>query len=349
MRLLIRYITPLLFFAALLGWFILHTLSSRDAVQSLRAEERVWFDRIEEIGGIEAYAEFAKSIDGEPPEDQHRKGHYFGGALYEALGKDGFSVCDDRFNFSCYHEFLGRAIRDLGLSSVVELNAACFYSKDDSGRNRGLVCQHGIGHGIAATLGYEEVDLKKALEVCEGLPFIDPIGGCYGGVFMEYNLRTMLGDGGGTRSVAVNNWMAPCDSLKREYQSACYFNQPQWWIVLMQDSQDTKKEFAQAGERCERIEEKDLLQKCFEGIGNVAAPSGDFTPQGTRELCDVSSKISLHRLFCKATAANSLSFGGAGFKGDGLGVCKGLIGAQYDYCEAYSKNQHKKAPPLSEL
>ncbi len=305
--------------------------------KQVSSSELYWNGRIETIGGERAYEELAGDIASSRPQEQHTRAHEFGGALYTVLGVEGIAICDSRFSFACHHEFLGRAIHDLGLSSVVPLNQKCF----DSLSKSPLSCQHGIGHGIVSFLGYDEDSFMRALEVCRDLPYGDPIGGCYGGVFMEYNMQIMLGEEGKLRPLKGEEWLAPCDTLPSEYQSACAYWQPQWWNITLRDRGmlDIPERYKFMGSQCEQLGSSSLVHDCFGGIGNIVPASVEFDPVKSRSLCEVVSSTPLYQLLCKSTAANSLTLGGGGQKGDGRVVCDGLMSDHLEYCLAQADNK----------
>jgi hypothetical protein len=339
---LVRVGVPLLVCAGLLLLYVLHVFVAaqppyRVATDTnLKAEEAHWQARIGAIGGKAAYGEFAQSVAALSPELQHQSAHTFGGALYETEGTKGLSVCDIRFSYGCFHEFLGRAISALGLGVVPMLNQGCV----DALGTDSLSCQHGIGHGVLAYLGYSNVDLKQALGICHDLPYNDPIGGCYGGVFMEYNLQIMLGKDAQIRQVKNSDMQFPCDSIGPAYQPACLFWQPQWWHQTMrQNTADEDAIFKQMGKYCDQVEAPELIRQCYEGIGNIVPPSANFDGTRAAQLCQYTSSEPLHQLFCKSLAANSLFVGGAGAKGDAQAVCAGLTGAPLSYCSAYARNE----------
>lgn len=301
-----------------------------------QANER-WKKEIHELGARDAYKKMIEESATLTPQEQHINAHIFGGALYDTQGENGLSVCDQTFSFGCFHEFLGRAIASLGPSSIERLNEHCF---DDLVISP-LSCQHGIGHGALAFAGYEEDGLHYALPVCRDLPYADPIGGCYGGAFMEYNMRTMLGAESTFRAPPQGgDLVAECASLDPEYRSACVYWAPQWWNAVLQSRVVSLDEsFVRMGELCS--DERILTERrdCFEGIGNITPPTADFSAQKSARLCDLTSRNAEERLFCRSTAANSLYTGGAGKIGDALGVCAGLEGAHYSYCAAYARNE----------
>lgn len=327
------------------GLFAVERDPSHVVTRKPNIAEIVWMEKIRDVGGEAAYKELSILIAPLEPQPQHEEAHTFGAALYEVLGTEGLRICDSKFAFACYHEFLGRAISDLGLSSVVALNQACFDSLQDSP----LSCQHGIGHGVVAYLGYDEKALSRSLEICKNLPYSDPIGGCYGGVFMEYNMQIMLGEDGKLRELVGAEWLSPCDTLEDAYKPACAFWQTQWWnqVRIEQGHTDKKENFTFMGEQCRRYGSASLSRTCFEGIGNITPPEADFNPIKARGLCEAVSNDREHQLYCKSFAANSITLGGAGRKGDGLVVCDGLRGNDRTHCEAYAQNKSNILTPLA--
>lgn len=316
-------------------------LSASGAVQTA-----YWAKRIAAVGGVGAYKEFADAVATLPPSKQHEDAHAFGGALFTVLGVSGLSVCDAQFSYGCYHQFLGSAIASMGLQVVTELNQGCVNALKGSA----LSCQHGIGHGIEAYLGYDYAALTKSLAMCKDLPYNDPIGGCYGGVFMEYNMRTMLGDDAQIRPVAHDDQLYPCDTLSSPYRIACVFWSPQWWIQLQHTAKG--KDFidmAAVGKLCDTSGGDELIRACYEGLGTVVPPNADFDPAKTAQLCDDATSDPARALYCKSYAANALSGGGAGKVADGTKVCDGLSGAYRDYCMAYARNEANLASQLPDV
>lgn len=306
------------------------------------AAVQLFADEITRYGGAGAYKTLATSVRDLTPSQQHTLAHAFGRALYMEEGTTSLSVCDAQFSYGCFHEFLGQAIAQEGLAVVKELNQQCV---DTLGPNA-LSCQHGIGHGVEAYVGYTEDDLKKALTICGGLPFNDPIGSCYGGVFMEYNLETMRNIGE-IRAVEDNKLQAPCPELDSIYKPACYFWQPQWWAQALRPSAQNiiTSLYVHIGLLCQRTPDE-YRRYCFEGTGTNVPADADFDPETAKALCETVSPGPLDQLYCKSYAANSLSLGGAGKVANGLEVCEGLVGEFYDYCSAYA---HNKANITNEL
>ncbi len=316
------------------------SLANRQPTES----ERIWTEKIRALGGKAAYASLAKEIEGMAPEVQHTSAHAFGAALFAVEDNAGLSVCDARFSYGCFHEFMGNSIASHGLSVVNELNEGCIRVLVKSP----LSCQHGIGHGILASLGYDEESLITSLGECAKLPYSDRIGGCYGGVFMEYNMQTMLGKQGHLRSADSEEGLyKPCVGLESKYHASCVFWQPQWWHIAVLHAESSEESFAQLGTYCRGMTHtKELRRECFQGIGNITNPATDFDVVRSRELCDATSSDHLERLYCRAYAANSLLNGGGGKIGDGDALCDGLPESEREFCLAYARNEANSANVL---
>lgn len=283
-------------------------------------DARVCFDGIlSRDGAVKATQEFIKWNQQFNVDTQHSYAHVFGGLLYEHEGKVGLQYCTPDFAFGCYHQFLGKAIATEGLGVTKELNDGCFkYNKFSP-----LSCQHGIGHGVLAAVGYEDADMRKSLAVCKDLPRSDSIGGCYGGVFMEYNMRTMLGAHASIREMksdgSKNDGHDVCMSLDPAYRNACYYWSPQWWAVSIGSRLAQGGDFVEAqkktetrlaiatklGEWC-RQGPKENHEECFRGTGNIAGQEAGYEVKGTVEFCEAAAaKDEKSLLHCLEDAANS--------------------------------------------
>jgi hypothetical protein len=311
-----------------------------------------WRKLIRKIGGNEAYEEFAKSVEGLRDETKHNYIHGFGGVLYEEEGIEGISVCDERFFYGCFHEFVGRAIEDRGLESAIEMNQVCVDSFSGSEMQS---CQHGIGHGIQSLYGYTQGDLDAALEECYSLPNNNISGGgCYGGIFMEYNLRTMLSSEGTIRH--SENIFSPCDTVDPLYQEACVYWQPQWWRTdSLWSLINLVNMYEIMGGYCHQMvnllsdESKNtnvLRRSCFGGIGGISAPDTEFNMQYSAELCDAATNDDAENAICKANsgyrAIEVLSVQEA------QKVCLDLGGDELLLCQTFIDNNYENLPALYE-
>ena len=223
-----------------------------------------WRETIGEHGGVVAYKMFADTYSSFDYNQQHTYAHEFGEALYNIEGVPGVTVCDSRFGFGCYHSFFGFALLGNGLPIISELDEACIAVYGE----KGLGCQHGIGHGVLAELGYDE--LTKSLEACRTLDWQGPIGGCTSGVFMEYNFSTMS-DVQDTRQPEAGDEYYPCTAVSEQFQEGCYFEQPAWWIAR------SDHDYGWTGDLCEELTGVSNKEACYRGAGNVIAGTNGYT------------------------------------------------------------------------
>lgn len=296
--------------------------------EDLDAVAAYWERQIGEEGGGAAYQRYLTWALEADIQAQHALAHTMGGVLYRTLGTDGLSVCDDSFAFGCYHEFLGLAIHYEGLEVVDDLNDACM-----SDRMSSVACQHGIGHGILTYVGYDEAALRDALQKCTTFPGGNAIMGCYGGVFMEYNLRTMLSlDGVGMRERGEDVYY-PCTILDETDRPACYHWLPQWWTATSEQTiEDT---YAEIGGWCRAVEEARERRQCFEGVGNMAVYWSDYVPDTAVTLCTLATdgEAAADR-HCRSAAAKAL-FSIPATRPSAFDVCTGLSAPDLAYCREY--------------
>lgn len=309
------------------------------AVSWSDTERATWKDRIEEVGGIRAYAEFATLAESSTQAGGHTQAHNFGGLLYEVEGVAGFPACDMRLSMGCYHEFLGQAIAHEGSAVIETLAAKCDALPEIEGQSS---CRHGIGHGIQAWLGYKTGDLLEGLRLCRTLAkkYDDPYGGCSSGLFMEYNLRVMIDSGASIRPVEGDNYFAPCDAVGKEDKTTCVFWLPQWWVSLLNTQlvagadAHTKYigDFEEAGSRCRSLNPTELFEACFRGIGATVSGFGTSV-ETVRAACSAASRSSREDLLCS-------SFAAAVFRSranpEAPLVCQPFRGVERDYCESYA-------------
>ncbi|MDP3779280.1 MAG: polysaccharide deacetylase family protein [bacterium] len=206
---------------------------------------------------------------------QHLLGHIFGEELYNKYGISGLSTCDSEFIFACYHGFLGKALSAEGLGAVEKLGKECDQKKQDR-----LGCDHGVGHGIVAYLGDKK--LTEALESCARLSWKGLVGGCSGGVFMEYNFKNSHIPENGDISIRTlddKNPFAPCDSLPERFQYACYYEQPDWWSHVY------REDFIKVAKLCDSLKNKEYKDFCFIGTGRIIAQAKKYEVKDTIELC----------------------------------------------------------------
>lgn len=295
-----------------------------------KREQSLWDRKIADCGATEAYGLFKEYVSSLDFQQQHELAHSFGAALYARSGVEGIAVCDDRYSYGCFHEVAGQYLPRNGMGSLPTLTDIC--AKKDA--PRAINCMHGVGHGILASLGYERSEMDSSLEACATSGNLSK--GCFGGVFMEYNVQSMLGTDAHLReaSAQVNE---PCDTVPAEAQDVCYFWQPQWWQqILIGQGEELERRFVEIGKRCEALRDEENKRACFEGTGPIAAAAVRFDPLSAAALCDAAGSVPQQRLYCRAYVAGAL-YTADGDDSRAKVACAGLPHDLIVTCERYSK------------
>lgn len=289
--------------------------------------EQFWTERIVVTSPDAAYDELIQLASNLSVSKQHELVHEFGAALYRQGDLELLLVCDERFLYGCFHEFIGNTIAEYGLKIIEEINTIC----GNVVGVRNTACHHGVGHGIQTYLGYAEENLISALRVCDNFSNSDPIGGCYGGVFMEYNLHTMLVED--EVRPLTEDVLYPCDQLEKKYQESCMFRQPQWWKQHLVGKDISKTKALQLGEMCSSAPSSDMISSCFQGMGNIIAVNVDFDMDKAVSLCDSSSSKVLYKKVCRLQAFLTKGFAEGVSVQDSLKVCETLPLEDKKTCE----------------
>lgn len=304
--------------------------------------ESFWKEYIIEHTPQIAYQKFKDSYSGASPTEQHLVAHLFGGALYSAVGISGLAICDMHYASGCFHEFLGRALREHGDSILYDVDTYCKESTYD--------CQHGIGHGILAYSGYEHLGLLKALRLCRSIGSTDVRDGCFGGIFMEYNIFTMLGPETPIRIQDQGEVPdALCQSVPEFASQACYFWLPQWFLASEKNISLHEK-FFKVTKECQTIHDGPSRLTCYSGITNeLLSYTDNFNLMA--QYCDdndLSVSDPLFRVQCRSGVASSL-FMDIKTRDRAAELCEKLSGRQYDFCKFFSTvGGGKRIIPYSE-
>jgi hypothetical protein len=235
---------------------------------------------INEKGGVAAYAQMKSAYQERTFDDRHNVAHLLGEALYDHGGIKNISVCDDDFDFGCYHGFLSEAIASEGKPVIAKLDGICATTSAPS------TCQHGIGHGILEYHGHTK--LIEALEACTLTNQPDPLAGCTGGVFMEYNVPLTSDEKGGfimqARPLTEEGAYAPCTTLPQAFRTSCYRELPQWrGHVNGKENAD----ITHAGELCADIPQTEERRACFIGLAGIIPSTSGYQANKTIELCNL--------------------------------------------------------------
>ncbi|MEI6864042.1 MAG: hypothetical protein WCK46_01555 [Candidatus Adlerbacteria bacterium] len=245
-------------------WFWTHPVLPQNKDGGVRITH--WKERIETESAKDAYTELACSLKNKTGVQGHTEAHYFGAALYQEVGLAGAFTCDDRFQYGCLHELLGRALHAQGVSVLPALHAICAQSE---ATNVQSLCEHGIGHGILSYAGYNPQALTSALSLCKNSSAASAAGKCEAGVFMEYFDQTMLGADTPPFKISKDSPFAPCSGFAASEHAQCVSFMPRVWRKNFWPTSATSTEaVATTGAYCESLPEHFLQVSCFAGIGN---------------------------------------------------------------------------------
>lgn len=218
-------------------------------------------DYARSIGSQRAY-DLVKAYFQKNEPEAHDFAHVIGFVAVNDGDLEGLKVCDTLYNYGCMHGFMQVYLRQHGLSSVQDMEAACA----SRGEVHAPSCLHGIGHGLMMISAY---DLFGALDNCQVLENAYQTY-CFDGVFMERIAGSMLSDSEKLK-ITEDELFSPCDRIDHKYKRECIRNQVSVWFSFFR--QDTTK----VGTYCAAVE-GDYWQICFESIGliNVQSFGEDF-------------------------------------------------------------------------
>lgn len=234
---------------------------------------------IEDAGSARAYETFLRTYESASFEIRHRAAHLFGESVYEVEGFSGITTCDTSFNFGCYHGFFTAAVSEEGLAIVPTLAQVC----GSTNTQNTTACKHGIGHGIIEYVGHDA--LLEALTVCGITAQSNPLAGCTGGVFMEYNvpLRTRSDGSFFTDArplIEEEGPYAPCLTLpSKAWVASCLHELPQWW------NQVYDGDFTTMGTLCDALPSYEARHVCIAGIGKLVPSSAQYRMDRAEAFC----------------------------------------------------------------
>lgn len=234
------------------------------------------------LGSRSGYSESINRYIHDDPVQVHDIFHWVGNKIYQQEGIGGFAICTDAFNWGCYHGFLGTAFIKEGNAFLPSAEKICLDAI--SGKHVLNGCLHGIGHGILSMAGgYEYSHLTIALSNCDLLAASTSQNACYNGVFMEFNMRTMVAVPAGAtalRAFDAQKQFFPCDQLPEKYTQDCYYEQTDWWRIVLD------RDFMRMGALCDTLPSASKARYgCFRGIGRGMWGESKFTREKALENC----------------------------------------------------------------
>jgi hypothetical protein len=230
-----------------------------------------------ETNGEEAfYVYVAQEINS--PFGDHDLAHQVGEFLFKNFGNEGIQLCTPLYNWGCFHGFFGRSLINGGVESLNSAEDFCVSKKGNPLDFGG--CVHGLGHGLMAIENYQFSGVESALKNCD-LMERDVAISCYNGVFMEFNTNTMQSRevALGAREVNDEGLMFPCVKLKPTYQAACYYEQPNWWAVILDHN------YFRISHLCNQLTDSLNRQMCFRGMGRSIPEALKFSETASVQAC----------------------------------------------------------------
>lgn len=254
----------------------------------------------------EFYEWFKKRYQRESPAVQnlvHILAHDVGVALFYREDYQGALICDDAFQFGCYHGFMGEALTKGGKNAMKNIESSCEKTSLYLSPN----CFHGLGHGILLTTGYTVPDLLKGLARCDSLKKDLSRQGCYSGIFMEYNRRVgffSYPGGLGLREFDEQHSLSPCEGLAKKYLYSCYAELPWWWKSSLK--KPPVEQIKAMVELCGKIEANANRDVCFYNIGFIIALESNKIDEVISHCNFIA--ISSDRFNCIVGSKNSLLY-----------------------------------------
>lgn len=239
-------------------------------VSGLPSKDALFIQQLfEEYEPAQAYQLFVDAYGARHPSG-HALSHLVGESLFRHAGLSGISNCTSEYGWGCYHGFAIAAFLEQGTELISRAEEICEVGEVSASDSGG--CLHGIGHGILAIHGYEYDDLLDSLILCDTLKNTSSQSGCYGGVFMEYNIWTMKHLTENTIAIrplgSADEYLALCQQVPSKYSKSCYMEQAAW--VIMHEPV-----FAAYGQACAQLE-NEQKEYCYLGLGRatpVVSPS----------------------------------------------------------------------------
>lgn len=317
----------------LIGYFYIKNSRDYDYSKNFDYEEtkNSLLKEVEKYGPEKTYKKFKKKIEKNNPIEQHLITHIFGEVLFDKEGVGGLIYCDNSFQSACFHGLFGKAVYSSGDSVISEMDKYCLKEEDHT---LSANCQHGLGHGLLQYTGYD--NLEDALFLCDNLTNQkDPLFGCTGGVFMEYNFPSLNISSDSSsfngftikhRDFDLQNPYKPCDTLPYKFKKACYHGLVSIWYPPY-------RTYHKINDLCHNLPESEFVTACFEGFGRNIPLINSFDLIWSREICltDTNEEEALACLSGARSAFESMDE----YKDLGVEICNDLHPLMKEKCLLY--------------
>ncbi len=285
--------------------------------------------RISQLSPTIGYAVAHVYIQQLPLNEQHGAAHVIGDILYSAKPKEAVLVCDDSFEYGCQLADVTHMMRDNGLTILHDLNNLCLKQSTDYG-----ACQHGVGHALVASSGYDNASLQEVVDVCLSNGGI--FTGCLSGIFMEYNVRTTWGNDAVPRGFSEENLFHPCEDYQGLAQQACIYSLPNLWRRSLASSGNPSV-FKVLGDYCRRTcKALGQCATCFQGIGALVPAASSFNGESAYSYCALAGS-GKELLWCTEIAAHYINRSAP--IEVGLRACEKLDSSDKVECERWARQE----------
>ena len=212
----------------------------------------------------------------------HRIGHAMGAAAIERFDGDtskaiseASAICSSGiYHGILEHSFAGLSDDELG-GTAAEI---CTGGALEGNPFLTFQCNHGMGHGLMITTGY---DLPVALDTCEEIGNETNVTACQDGVFME-NFTSSYD--------YTSEWIDdedltyPCNDVAEDRKYSCYI------IVTARILPEVNWNWRKAAEVC-RTAEANWQYVCFRSYGRDAISTNAYDQDTARRLCTLTGDM----------------------------------------------------------
>ena len=264
--------------------------------------------------------------------DQHLAAHALGQVLFEREGaEEAFRLCGALFGYGCLHQIVSQVSPERGLETATDAERVC---RDIAPKARGD-CLHAAGHSIIFSRGYTEESARESFAECEKTvtPDFDTEQSCYGGAFMEYNMRFMQEGAfnGGHAQAATVPFCLTLDTETAK-RSCIFWMAPKAHAALGFMYSD--RVFTTLGRFCTDSVPDSYQDACMESVGRSIGLVGYIPNNTAAHYCTVATAGTSFYRNCVHWAARTIV--ASNTKADITSLCETLA-TDVPACLAFSK------------
>ena len=176
-------------------------------------------------------------------------GHPLGEAMYKKYGTKAYALCEQFYNFGCYHGIITYMIREKGQDPqiILKVKKAC-----EDGVLGIVGCVHPLGHALGVVYS---TDIKKALSLCDVYyPYPDIVPECWIGAIMEHSAEF-------TQDYWVTHIDSFCQTFDTKYVPVCTR------IVIRHIAREWDFDFNRLFKKCATYTQTEVRSACVNEVG----------------------------------------------------------------------------------